>query len=76
MASIESRTEQFQSGTTPPAPYKATSVYDTLTKSPNGLADRDANRLLVGGGMLPSENGRSEDTAQKRRYLDNPVASV
>lgn len=71
----ESRSNQFKSASNP-QPYKANSVYDQLTKSPNGLADADADRLLVGGGLLPTNNGRSESTAAKRRYLDSPVGNI
>jgi hypothetical protein len=72
------RADEMQSGATggQPVAYTPTSVLDTLTKSPNGLGESDADRLLIGGGILPSTNGRSSSTAQKRRYLDSPTASI
>lgn len=72
------RTNEMQTGAMggQPVEYTPHSVLDTIVKSPNGLGESDADRLLVGGGMLPSSNGRSASTESKRRFLDSPKASV
>lgn len=52
--------------------FQPHSVLDPILKSGNGLSLPDRQRLLINGDLLPSANGRSAATAEKRAWLDSP----
>lgn len=77
MASVSGRTAEFQSGQTSfhteQSGFKSfapRSVLDSFVRSGNGMSSSDQKRMLPQGGILPAINGRSQDTSQKRLYLD------
>lgn len=70
-----SRSDEFYGGTQVAA-YHPTSVLESGNSRPtgNGWGDGDRDRLLVGGAVLPSHNGRSDDTwgSRQQSWLDTP----
>lgn len=55
--------------------FKPDSVLHPIMLSDNGFSEKDANRRLLGGGMLPSDNGIAADTYRKKQPLLSPYAS-
>lgn len=53
-----------------------TSVLQPYIQSANGMADSDAPRRLVGGGMLSSANGRSQSTYEAERPMTNKLSAT
>ena len=54
-----------------PQQFQPHSVLQPYIQSANGMSTQDANRRLVGGGMLPSMNGTSAATYQESRPMQN-----
>lgn len=54
-----------------PKQFQAHSVLQQYIPSANGMAQSDASRRLVGGGMLPSSNGSSASTYEADRPLQS-----
>lgn len=54
------RTGYFKTGA-----YDAHSVLDQYYPSGDGMSRTDAQRLMPGGGEIPTSNGMSKDTYQK-----------
>lgn len=52
--------------------FQPHSVLDPILKSGIGMSENDRQRLLINGDLLPSANGRSQSTAEKRAWLDSP----
>ena len=85
-----SRTTAFSEGASPgtleasarenaatPHTFTPTSVLQPYINSPNGLGTKDASRMLVGGGLMPSSNGSAEDTWEKARPIrSNRLSAV
>lgn len=69
------RTDEFYGGAQHAA-YHATSVLETGNVRPtgNGFGEDQRDRLLVGGAVLPTHNGSSEQSWQSRQqsWLDTP----
>lgn len=64
-----SRLGEFSGGA-----YENRSVLDNLQPSGTGFSSTDRGRLSYGGKtVLPSQNGRSATTHQKRQWLDSPL---
>lgn len=57
--------------------YQPRSVLES-TRSTIGMSDRDRPRALLNGDMLPSLNGRSQSTQEKRQALglDSPYRGL
>lgn len=60
------------------AGYQPRSVLESPTKSGIGMSANDRSRQLINGQMLPSRNGSSATTYDKRQALglDSPYRSV
>jgi hypothetical protein len=56
--------------------FRPNSVLNPIGVSGSGLSSSDQNRRLYGGGMLPTANGASSDTATKRTMLDSPYKTL
>jgi hypothetical protein len=52
--------------------FKPTSVLDNIMPTGLGVGAADKARLLPGGGRLASFNGASQDTWNKKSWLDEP----
>lgn len=70
----EGRTDEFYGGAYTGHSYTPTSTLDNVKPSGNGYGAPDQARLLVGGAVLPTLNGRSTSTWQSRqsKWLDQP----
>jgi hypothetical protein len=71
LASSNPHAEAYNSGA-----FHPTSVDHPLSLSPNGMSAKDARRQLLGGTHLPSANGMSENTYEKRQNLLSPLKNV
>jgi hypothetical protein len=58
--------------------YQPRSVLESPTRSGIGMSANDRSRQLINGAMLPSRNGSSVATYEKRQALglDSPYRSV
>lgn len=60
-----------------PGQFTPTSVLHQIQLSPrNGNSDKDAERTLLGGGQLPTNNSFSNQTAQAARPILSKYASL
>lgn len=60
-----------------PQGFTPTSVLHQIQLSPqNGKSDKDADRTLLGGGQLPTNNSFSSETAQAARPILSKYASL
>lgn len=89
--SYNSRTAAFNSGVglTPglqsasamqnaqaPHIFTPTSVLQQYIPSPNAMSQRDSDRRLLGGGMLPTQNGYSEQSSEASRMITSKYMNV
>lgn len=68
----QSRNGAFQEGlgtTNPVYTFTPNSVLNAFMPSPNGMSAKDAQRRLLGGGMLPTSNARSAGTYEAERPI-------
>jgi hypothetical protein len=49
--------------------YRPTSVMEPVTRSSIGFADPEARRILPHGVVLPTANGESDETYNRRMWL-------
>jgi len=52
-----------------PQGYRPLSVLDNPTRSPIGLGLSETQRLMPDGRLLPSKNGVSDETYERRAWL-------
>jgi hypothetical protein len=76
-----SRSEEFGQGMSTvqqnaPKSFVQTSVLQPYMDSANGMAAGDASRRLIGGGMLPSQNGVSAATYEAERPMTNQLSAT
>lgn len=71
LASSNPHAAEYSSGS-----FRPTSVDHPLSLSPNGMSAKDARRQLIGGSHLPSANGMSENTYEKRQNLLSPLKNI
>ena len=59
-----------------PHMFQPTSVLHQIMLSANGMSSRDADRRLLGGGMLPTGNSMSAQTNQASRPIISKYANL
>lgn len=59
-----------------PQGFTPQSVLHSYIQSPNGMSSADADRRLIGGGMLKSPNGTSMSSYEASRPIVNHVLNA